>query len=536
MRVSGLLPVYKTKEEAMRALKEDNKRNSRFSGILIIVISMFFLAGPTTVFGQAFEGSDFCGSCHPENYSDWQASGHPYKLVPAEDARVRPIPLPGGFSWPGVTSGVDDDVSWVIGGFKWKSRYIDKDGYIITVTEDYETGAERNGQNQFNYMTGTWTDYHPGEALKPYDCGSCHTTNWVADEDAETDGDLSDNQDGLPGMWGTFDAGGIHCEQCHGNGFASMNKDTSAELCGTCHIRGDANTIPASGGFIRHHEQYNEFLASPHKGMECVTCHNPHKRSEYSIKEDFTCEKCHPTQTTSYEKTNMFAVGVECIDCHMPKATKSAVALGPHEGDVKTHLFRINTDPDTQDMFTDDGLFVELDGNGEAKVNLDFACKYCHEDQTTEWLADYANDFHQTENSVFRITSGISGTWWAGLVRDGEGWLIDMTDFFSAAFYTYDNMGDQAWMSGFGIPDTGMNRDTVTVDLNITSGPQWGDAYDPLDLVPVPWGTAVFTFTSCTEGTVVLTPNAEMMALGYTTYTVDLVRLVKTNHSCPGTG
>ena len=139
---------------------------------------------------EEYVGSDACSDCHPEEFNNWRVSGHPYKLVPIEDARVRPIPLPEGYTF--------DDISYVIGGYKWKSRYIDKDGYIITsIIDDYGEGEVVAGQNQYNYLTGTWSSYHAGEVDKPYNCGSCHTTGWVADEDHATDGDLSDNQDGL---------------------------------------------------------------------------------------------------------------------------------------------------------------------------------------------------------------------------------------------------------------------------------------------------------------------------------------------------
>lgn len=354
--------------------------------ILALLVVLF--ASPAMASEHWFDymGSDACAECHEKQWNEWTASGHPYKLMKSEAARNRPIPLPQGYSW--------DDISYVIGGYKWKSRYIDRDGYIITVTQD-EDGNPVDGVNQYNYLTGQWSDYHAGEANKPYDCGSCHTTGWVADTDAATDGDLSDNQDGLPGMHGTFEAGGIQCEACHGPGYW-MEIDYTSAACGECHVRGDANTIPASNGFIRHHEQYNEHLASPHAELFCIDCHDPHKRGEYSIKEGRTCSDCHTDQAASYAQTSMFAVGVECTDCHMPMASKSAQALGPYAGDVKTHLFSINTDLGSQDMFTEDGAFVRLDGDGKASVNLDFACRNCHRNQTVEWAAEYAEGFHDT--------------------------------------------------------------------------------------------------------------------------------------------
>ncbi len=332
-----------------------------------------------------YMGSESCFNCHPTEFNDWKVSGHPYKLVPVDDASVRPIPLPSGIRF--------NDVTYVIGGYKWKSRYVDTEGYIITTVFSEEDGSAIPGMNQYNNFTGEWSNYHAGELNKPYNCGSCHTTGWVADEDWETDGTLEDNQDGLPGMHGTFEFGGIHCEECHGPG-NTMAVDDSAAACGSCHFRGDIATIPASGGFIRHHEQYNEQLASPHQNFRCVTCHNPHKRAEFSIVR--TCSDCHPSQAASYAMTSMGAVGVTCEDCHMPYASKSAQALGPYKGDVRTHLFSINSAKNGE-MFTEGGGFVLLDAEGQGAVTLDFACMDCHPNRNMNWLAKNAKDFHDQD-------------------------------------------------------------------------------------------------------------------------------------------
>ena len=320
-----------------------------------------------------YQGSEWCADCHMDKYNEFVVSGHSYKLTPAEVAKNRPIPLPEGYSW--------DDVSYVIGGYKWKSRYIGTDGYILTTT-----GDGTPGMTQYNMLTGNWVDYHPGEE-KPYDCGSCHTTGYSPDG----------NQDGLPGLIGTWEFDGVQCEQCHGPGF-EMSVDRTADFCGSCHIRGDAFTIPAKGGFIRHHEQYNEQLASPHSDLSCVDCHNPHKKSEFSI--HTTCEDCHSDYAEAYAGTVMDVRGVECIDCHMPYASKSAEALGTFKGDIRTHLFRINIDPDMP-MFTEDGAFVQLDADGQGAADLNFACAVCHTDKGMGWIAGKAKNFHQKGTSLY---------------------------------------------------------------------------------------------------------------------------------------
>ncbi len=57
---------------------------------------------------------------------------------------------------------------------------MDENGYIIT-----QGKGDEPGNTQYNNLTGEWSDYHADEAngTKPYDCGSCHTTGWVANPD-----------------------------------------------------------------------------------------------------------------------------------------------------------------------------------------------------------------------------------------------------------------------------------------------------------------------------------------------------------------
>ena len=505
---------------------------TKLTSIAGLVLGMVIFLVPASAFGQAYEGAEFCQGCHEKNYQDWSASGHPYKLMKGEQARNRPIPLPLGTTW--------DDVSYVIGGYKWKSRYIDTDGYIITVTED-EDGNPVDGMNQYNFLTGEWVNYNAGVVNKPYDCGSCHTTNWVANPDPT---DLTGNQGQLPGMWGTFDDGGVHCEQCHGNGM-TMNVDDSTEACGVCHYRtaapgAEVNVIPAGGGFIKHHEQYNEHLASPHASMKCVTCHNPHKRGEFSIKEGRECTDCHGEIAASYAMNSMADYGVECKDCHMPYASKSANQLGPYEGDVQTHIFSINTDG-AANMFTEDGSAVQLDENGKAAVTVDFACARCHETGDLVELGNFSKNFHGTDDSVSQLeyiglNPGLSGNWWGGTDRDGEGFLVEVASSGGAlvligSFYTYDPNGNQIWLIAVGAADGSMETD---VTFYINDGAKWGTDFNPADANQVEFGTGTFTFPACDVGHVSITPNATFMGQGYGEIAYDLSRdLTEYKVACP---
>ncbi len=317
----------------------------------------------TAAIGAEYVGSTGCFKCHPEEFNNWKTSGHPYKLRPASAAMFAPLPLPKGYAW--------DDITYVIGGHRWKARYIDKTGYIITTDKEGKAMP-----TQWNIATGRWVDYNPGKKT-PYKCGPCHMTAYSAEG----------HQDGLEGIVGTWVAPGIHCEECHGPGSEhamagdkmKIKLDRSSALCGKCHIRGEKAKIPAKGGFIEHHEQYNEYTASPHAGkIDCVTCHDPHKPARFGVK--VACGSCHGKQATAFEGSLMQMAGVRCIDCHMPKAGKSAEAKGKFMADVRTHNWKISLDPKAM-MFAEEGKVAT------GILTLDFVCLQCHGGRDIKWAA-----------------------------------------------------------------------------------------------------------------------------------------------------
>jgi hypothetical protein len=322
---------------------------------------------------KGYVGPRACMACHEQVYNYYRDHGHPKKLRPATEAREWGIPLPEGYSW--------DDISYVIGGATRKARFIDKQGFIINKVGPQKS---RDGKNQYNIATGRWVDYNPGKPL-PYDCGPCHMTAYVKEG----------HQDGMPGMVGTWAFPGITCEECHGPGKAHAAAPSRANIkvnvndsaCGKCHIRGAKEKIPAGGGFIQHHEQYNELLASPHAGkVSCVTCHDPHKRA--AISQKLTCESCHGNVATNYKGSRHEKSLVKCIDCHMPAAGKSAESFGKYIGDIKTHIMKISLGPQDE-MFTADGKFAT------GKLTADFACLSCHASRDKAWASANGRRVHR---------------------------------------------------------------------------------------------------------------------------------------------
>lgn len=334
-----------------------------------------------------YVGAETCRACHPGDYDYWKASGHANKLRKAEDARLAGLPKPAYVKWT--------DILFVVGGYRWKARYINQEGFFITGGKDPKTGAEIKGQNQFNLETRKFVDWEAGKEKK-YDCGSCHTTGYSKEG----------NQLGKPGLIGTWKFEGIQCEACHGPGrehAATGDKtkikiDRTAAACGTCHRRGDDMTvIPAAGGFIDHREQYQELLKSPHnpdkeakpgEKFSCVTCHKPHRTAGLSIKSEATCAACHAKAAEDFKDSRMAKAGVTCEDCHMAEAAKTAVKRGPFEGDLKSHLFKINPDVKAP-MFTPDGKFAM------GYLTWQYACLQCHAGRDEAWAAQYIKGVHK---------------------------------------------------------------------------------------------------------------------------------------------
>lgn len=348
-------------------------------------------ASAAGVFAAEYVGMAVCAECHSAIAEVVAQSGHPYKLNKVVDGQPPTYPftevvdVPEGYTW--------DDISYVIGGYNWKARFIDLDGYIITGDENATT--QYNFPNEDIGLGGNWVGYHAGETEKPYDCGPCHTTGYSPEG----------NQDGLPGMTGTWAEDGITCEECHGPGSLHVQEpmgvalkiDRTAAACGDCHRRGAVEAINASGGLIKHHEQYEEFFQSKHRALDCVACHDPHAgviagRETDTATVRVQCDSCH-FEKAEEQVSQIMSGFVDCIDCHMPRLVKSAVGdAEAFTGDIRTHMWAI--DPNAVAQFTEDG------SEAISQVSLDFACKWCHRDggsasvKTDQELIDTANGYH----------------------------------------------------------------------------------------------------------------------------------------------
>ena len=360
---------------------------------------------------QEFIGSAVCSECHadPElsesgfniweeaqKEAHWFALSLPNPQFPegTNDTGIMPPP---GTSW--------DEYAYVMGGYGWKTTFVKKDGSQLT-------GAENV---QYDLETGEWTAYHPGETLDfDVECARCHTTGITSA--GSWNGVEADSL-------GTFAEIGVRCEGCHGpsslhatRAFTTSEGETDVlqDRCGDCHNNGGRESpIPVVDGFVANHVQYQELEASRHGSVSfftCTTCHEPHVSLKYSgiIGNTFNgkpldpfrskCQDCHPTREANHPAP------IECVDCHMPSASKSAVGIeydnGGLRGDIASHIWRINTNAVSRDsMLSEDGSFLKPDASGWLSVTMDFACLGCHteETETLEWAASYAKTMHAPE-------------------------------------------------------------------------------------------------------------------------------------------
>ncbi len=380
---------------------------------------------PAGGFGPAvYVGSEACEGCHPDHAAQVARTAHGNGLRVVEGAAPanlqqnlgmtespatgnQPNNPPVGYTW--------DDVSYLIGAWAWMTQFIDSDGYLITCPVgdgdadgdgfcDTECAGSTLGTcdaatftNKWIQASGQWGQSRVGEAAVPFTCAACHTTGY--DPSGVT---LDANGDPIPGIIGAWNEDGIQCEACHGPGsrhladplHEQITIDRDPEACGQCHtLDGDPRAIPAAAGFIKHTGQWNEMFASKKHIMSCIDCHNPHQSAAFAdlsplpsgegpINPDrsirIACETCHfqeaarQNASTGPVGDSVMKIMVDCVDCHMPHLTVAAEGDAANRvGDVRTHLFAINSDASAA-QFTGDGEYAM------PYITLGWACRSCH--------------------------------------------------------------------------------------------------------------------------------------------------------------
>jgi predicted CXXCH cytochrome family protein len=328
--------------------------------------------GPT---GAEYIGDQVCSGCHHEIAQIYMKSGHPWSLTAiAGTSPTFPFTqlssIPNGYTL--------SDISYVIGGYYWKSIFLNLQGYIITDAPG--ATADTTYLNQFNLgnvalgLTAGWSSYHSGEADLPFTCGSCHTTGY------STGG----NQNDLPGITGTWSEAGVRCEACHGPGslHASNPKgirmlvENDSRLCRQCHEYVPTAELELKNGFIQHSDQFGDLSQSKHQILDCLTCHDPHSgvvqlQQAGMAPTQLQCQDCHWQEAQFQSNPRHVALNIGCTDCHMPHLIQSGSANpAGYTGDLPTHVVAI--DPRKLNQFNADGSLAT------GQISLDYACKHCH--------------------------------------------------------------------------------------------------------------------------------------------------------------
>ena len=78
----------------------------------------------------------------------------------------------------------------------------------------------------------------------------------------------------------------------------------------------------------------------------------------------------------------------------MPRVSEAVISRTSYMGEVRTHLFKINTDPKAD-------MFKVIEENGKKSiftkgfVTVDFVCLVCHGSRDKAWAVMNAKGFHK---------------------------------------------------------------------------------------------------------------------------------------------
>lgn len=366
--------------------------------------------------GIVYVGSKVCSTCHPENYAGWATTRHS-KMIrnPAE-----PGALVADFSTNPFSFTLKD--ADLLLGNRFKQRFMKKIGddyYILPMQWNVAT------KEWVKYFPKDewWVPQYPEDWQKrPTSklCDGCHSTGLTGTGTTIIEWNIACEACHGPGaqhveevMGGEQDPAKIRANIVNP---ARLPFDRAVDVCLQCHLGGRPpegsnfpdrdypvgylpgddlskyrSPAPLSGreGHESHEffkdgvsrknrNQGNDFIQSKmySRGIRCFDCHNPHNGRYTSMvykPGNSLCLTCHgegslagpfERSLTGHTHHRADSPGSLCIECHMPKIGKNAVAL-----ESRCHCF--------------DFEFV----SPERTILYDHpnACNRCHQDKTLEW-------------------------------------------------------------------------------------------------------------------------------------------------------
>ncbi|GMV31905.1 MAG: hypothetical protein AMXMBFR59_40300 [Rhodanobacteraceae bacterium] len=102
---------------------------------------------------------------------------------------------------------------------------------------------------------------------------------------------------------------------------------------------------------------------------------------------------------------------------------------------------------------------------------------------------------------AFAIAPGISGNWF-NPSESGHGFQLEVlsspASFMTVFWFTFDNAGNPAWISGAGA----FQGDRFIVDVVRRLGGRFPPHFDSTAVTALPWGRLTFNFLDCTHARV----------------------------------
>jgi predicted CXXCH cytochrome family protein len=361
-----------------------------------------------------YVGAKKCAECHAEYFDGWKKTLHAKMILPPiADGPDKTIVA--DFSQASEHRNFElKDVHWVIGS-RWKQRFIgeiDREEVVFPA----QWSVKDKIWQPYRGRSDWWHPYHPDWKKRSNFklCAGCHSTG----------------VDHYSQSWAELN---ISCESCHGPGKkhsedsliasivnpARLSLERSQEVCLSCHMAGKpAGTQYAwavgyqpgmvleefwqgfkpekgkrtaefweNGTAHKNRVQGNVFKQSvmAHEGIQCSTCHDSHgsRHRSMTVKSAETnalCLTCHGPEKDigpDYAKLSdhthhaTISTGSRCIECHMPKTGKNAVA-----GESRNHTFDFISPADTIT-------------NGVPN-----SCNICHSDKDADWALSWVKKWY----------------------------------------------------------------------------------------------------------------------------------------------
>jgi hypothetical protein len=285
----------------------------------------------------------------------------------------------------------------------WPGKYVRRSAAIDLVIGSGVRGQSYlswQGNQLFELPVSYWSDGHRWINSPGYQNGTMDFSRPVLPRCLECHATYIHQGSSNP-LGNTYDRGslvvGISCETCHGPGRehadrerkaaansttaasgilnpASLSRDRQIDICALCHnglrdeqlapsfsftpgeelskfLRPDstqlAQTPNVHGNQVGLLKRSRCYLLSPN--MNCSTCHDVHAPERPAAAYSARCLNCHQIKACGMSKSMGAKIAVNCIDCHMPIESTTAV-VSQTVGDfirpmMRTHWIRVYPTP-----------------------------------------------------------------------------------------------------------------------------------------------------------------------------------------------